>query len=156
MKEFEVKYKNEDGSKIVKEDAKAVKNLTIGFKQMCWEHCVISDCPKLLARWNEKKDIDEYEFIKEGIQVKDEEGRLEHLLISKCDLYKKAEKKKKISSLRLTEIIHDLELDYFKADTFEQAARTRKAWIASGLLKDKGFRHVESIKKPKGKYLKRI
>lgn len=59
----------------------------------CWKNCEYAradQCDKIYDRY--KKSIDEYEFITDGIQTYDAEGRLEKFIVTNCKNYKTKEK----------------------------------------------------------------
>lgn len=67
----------------------------------CWQHCECAkanECDKIYDQY--KKTIDEYEFITDGIQIYDNEGRLEKFIVTNCKNYKAKEKLKVSSSER--------------------------------------------------------
>ena len=95
---------------------------------MCWENCTNAYCDKCEKIADiQKKEINEYDFISDGIQIINKSGEIDTFLVNKCQNYEKSKPKKltmeKIK--RLQKIKDGLRIAYFDALTLEEAYITQ-------------------------------
>ena len=91
---------------------------------LCWENCanaLAGKCDKVTER--EKKNIGDYDFITDGIQIIDDNGEIDTFIVSKCKNYVRTENKKKTQEeiQRLKQIRDGLRTSYFDTETVEEA-----------------------------------
>ena len=91
---------------------------------LCWpcKHARVDECRKVCNR--NKRTIDEYEFITDGYQVFDKDGRLVKFVVSGCSNYEEEEKEKKLTAedkKRIASLKQALKTAYFDADSVDDA-----------------------------------
>ncbi len=109
-------------TKIGPNASKKIKE-TIG-DHLCWKDCecaYVSKCPKIADA--KKKNISEYDFIKRGYQIYNENGELDDFGVFECDNYKYKDPYNK-SNLNLKEINYlkaSIFTNYFGVETVDEA-----------------------------------
>lgn len=151
-KEYEMK-KVSDGKITIKLISnEEVKKLVKTSEHKCRTTCsCYGNCEKILTPWNEKKDIQCYSFIKEGIQIKNKEGKLEHLIVidcKNCQKLKKPLRSKKYNEQKREKLMKNIMMDFFEADSVEKALANKKSWVDRKCLKE-NVNVIEGIKDEK-------
>lgn len=103
----------------------------------CWENCenaTVLCCQKIAD--DVKSPIDKYDFITDGYQIFDEDGKMLCLHIDECENYKKA-KPVKLSAeeqRRIKLIREDLRKAFFGTDDLKEAYTTQFAQMRDGRI----------------------
>ena len=123
-------------TKQLKEDLK-----TKNFNHLCGKDCACAYanvCPKIAHL--PKKDISEYEFISDGMQVYDSEGYMSDFIVSGCSNYKYKDpfENKKMDLRDLKRIRESLKIYYFDAESIEEAEKIEYELAKRGAL-EKGY-----------------
>ena len=106
-------------------------------KHLCWENCKNaspSHCEKV--RDYVKRNINDYDFIIDGYQILDNNGDVDTFVVSECSNYEE-QKPKKISSsdeLRMRELKENIFMEYFDAETLEEARNIRNHMIKTNQI----------------------
>lgn len=106
---------------------------------LCWEHCTnacVGQCQKITDY--RKKTIDKYDFISDGMQIMDDDGKIDRFLVTGCNNYKKAEQKVQTAEQkrRLKNLRDGLKMAYFDALTLQEANQVQTDLIARGEIVD--------------------
>ncbi len=133
-------------------------------KHLCWENCEFAyadKCPKVANK--NKKTIDKYPFVTDGMQLLDDENKVDRFIVTGCNKYKKTVpiERTREELAYLKKVKEGLKMAYFDAGSIEEANviqyeivrhnmdRKRKENIAKGLKPDTDIKSVI----PKGKVL---
>ena len=106
-------------------------------KHLCWENCKNASpdrCEKV--RDYVKRSINDYDFIIDGYQILDNNGDVDTFVVSECSNYEE-QKPKKISSsdeLRIRELKENIFMEYFDAETLEEARNIRNHMIKTNQI----------------------
>jgi len=120
---------------------------------LCWEHCVnasVLQCPKIADQVKQK--IGEYDFITDGYQIFDANGKVDQFIVTGCDNYVKAEPKVLTSEekKRLKIAKESLRMAYFDASSLEEA------YLIQADLEARGQIHSIRGRRPDEKTIKLI
>ena len=87
------------------------------------DNCYADCCLKVFDE--EKKPINEYSFIKKGIQIYDENGEIRFFYVTNCDNYVKDTERKKLSAEDLKRLKESIKINYFDAENIDEADQTQ-------------------------------
>lgn len=117
-------------------------------KHLCWENC--KNCsPKICPKINDevKQKIDKYDFITDGYQILNKDGKIDTFVVTNCKnyIYKKERVLTPEEKRNAIKIKEGLEIMFFDATNLKEARKTEEEWIKNKqLFKNRG---KESYKK---------
>lgn len=102
------------------------------------QNCIPSKCVKVNNRI--KKTLDDYDFITDGLQNFEDDGKVYGFLVTGCKNFKKDEQKQltKEEKRRAKKIRRSLRLDYFESGSLNEAILTQAELQEKGLLEVNG------------------
>lgn len=106
-------------------------------KHLCWENCKNASpdrCEKV--RDYVKRSINDYDFIIDGYQILDNNDKVDTFIVSECSNYEE-QKPKKLSNydgLRIRELKENIFMEYFEAETLEEARNIRNHMIKTNQI----------------------
>ena len=106
-------------------------------KHLCWENCKNASpnrCEKV--RDYVKRSINDYDFIIDGYQILDNNGDVDTFVVSGCSNYEEQKPKKLSNSdgLRIRELKENIFMEYFDAETLEEARNIRNHMIKTNQI----------------------
>ena len=110
---------------------------------LCWKNCknARTDCCEKIEDLP-KRTIDNYDFIIDGYQIIDGSGEIDTFVVSKCSNYElQHQKKLNVQERRkLKELKANIFMEYFDAESIEEATEIRDYLIKTGqlIVKDDG------------------
>ena len=138
--------------KLIVKDENGIKESEIGYQDvsklrsdkeehMCWKDCeyaYANKCPKVAD--HQKKNIADYDFIKQGYQIYQEDGELDTFSVTKCDNYKYKNPfdVKKLSYTYASWLKAALLTYYFGGENVEEAEMIRYELAQRGEIVPKG------------------
>ena len=107
------------------------------------QNCIPSKCVKVNNRI--KKTIDKYDFITDGLQNFEDDGKVGGFLVTGCSDFTRDEKNEltKEAKKRAKKIRRSLRMDYFESSSLNEALLTQADLQERGLLEFAGDRDVE-------------
>ena len=100
------------------------------------DNCRSSLCEKIADE--AKKEIGDYPFIDEGLQVFDKDNEIDLFYVTKCNNYKKDHERVKQTSAdqlrELRRLKESIKMAYFDAETIEEADETQRDLFRRGQL----------------------
>lgn len=106
---------------------------------LCWNNCANADaCNCKKVRDIVKKEIGEYDFVKDGYQYIDENGKVDTFVITSCDNYVEAKPKysTQLEKARVKELKDALMMAYFGTETIDEAYVLQHDLESRGQLKN--------------------
>ena len=97
-------------------------------KHLCnkCDNCYADECLKVFDE--EKRTLGEYDFIKSGIQIYDENDKIRSFYVTKCINFKKDAERKKFTTQEelenLKRLKESIKILYFDAESIEEADQT--------------------------------
>ena len=106
-------------------------------KHLCWENCKNASpdrCEKVSDYV--KRNINDYDFIIDGYQILDNNGDVDTFVVSACSNYEEQKPKKLSNSdgLRIRELKENIFMEYFDAETLEEARNIRNHMIKTNQI----------------------
>ncbi len=149
VKKYKLIVKDETGikeSEISYQDVRKFRSAED--EHMCWRDCecaYANKCPKVAD--HQKKSIADYDFIKKGYQIYQENGELDTFSVAKCDNYKYKNpfEVKKLSYSYTKWLKEALFTYYFGGENVEEAEMIRYELAERGEIIPKG--HMMSEEK---------
>ena len=127
------------------------KNILDNNSHLCGYHCANANpnlCPKVCDRYKKNIDSDRYDFITDGYQIFDENGKLKSFIVSGCKLYKREVSKKKETvkdAKAARELREGLWKLYFGTDNIEEAYMIQASLARRGLISNVNGYSYESL-----------